>query len=47
MNGKHLGKFSSAEDGHKLKYTQKSEGCTFLTHPVYTSCHKEILVSQK
>jgi len=30
MNGEKLGKFSSAEDDHKLKYMEKS----FLTHPV-------------
>ena len=29
MNGEPLGKFSFAEDGHKLKYVQKSSGVTF------------------
>jgi len=34
MNGKQLGKFSSTEDGRKLKYMQSLKGFTFLTHPV-------------
>jgi len=34
MNCKKLGKFSSADDDHKLKYMQKSYGVTFLTLPV-------------
>ena len=34
MNGKQLGKFSSAEDDNKLKYMQKSLWVTFLTHHV-------------
>jgi len=35
MNGKQLDKFSSAEDGYKMKYMQRGGGVTFLTHPVY------------
>jgi len=35
VNGKQLDKFSSPEDGHKVKYMQKSKWVTFLTHLVH------------
>ena len=35
MNGKQLGKFSSAEVDQKLKYMQKSLAVTFLTYTVH------------
>jgi len=40
MNGKQLGKFSSAEDDHKLKYVQQSYGVTFLDSPCRLCWHQ-------